>query len=177
MPTPDFVLELRRRMGHAPLWLMGATAVVVHRSGCSSADAPTMVPSPRSPGSSIPREEPADAAAREAFEEAGVVITVDRLAWIHVIPRVTYDNGDQTDYLDLTFRCSWVSGDPRPVDGEMTDLHWFPVDAIDDLIDLDADMRERIRRALADGPADFEGGRWKYAPPVSRRSIDGCTTS
>jgi hypothetical protein len=33
------------------------------------------------------------------------------------------------------------------------------VDAIDDLIDLDADMRERIRRALADGPADFEGGR------------------
>jgi hypothetical protein len=41
----------------------------------------------------------------------------------------------------------------------MTDLHWFPVDAIDDLIDLDADMRERIRRALADGPADFEGGR------------------
>jgi 8-oxo-dGTP pyrophosphatase MutT (NUDIX family) len=159
MPTPDFVLALRRRMGHAPLWLMGTTAVVVHQERVllgRRTDNGALTPIT---GIIDPREEPADAAAREAFEEAGVVITVDRLAWIHVIPRVTYDNGDQTDYLDLTFRCSWVSGDPRPVDGEMTDLHWFPVDAIDDLIDLDADMRERIRRALADGPADFEGGR------------------
>ena len=29
MPTPDFVLDLRRAIGHAPLWLMGTTAVVV----------------------------------------------------------------------------------------------------------------------------------------------------
>jgi hypothetical protein len=41
----------------------------------------------------------------------------------------------------------------------MSDLQWFPVDSLDELADLDTDMRERIRRALADGPADFEGGR------------------
>lgn len=161
MPTPDFVLELRRGIGHAPLWLMGATAVVVREGQVllgRRADNHALTPIT---GIIDPREEPADAAAREALEEAGVVITVDRLAWIHVIPRITYDNGDQTDYLDLTFRCNWLSGDPRPVDGEMTDLRWFPVDALDDLTDLDADMRERIRRALADGPADFEGGRGK----------------
>ena len=28
MPTPDFVLELRRHVGHAPLALTGVTAVV-----------------------------------------------------------------------------------------------------------------------------------------------------
>jgi len=40
----------------------------------------------------------------------------------------------------------------------MTDLGWFPIDSLDEHADLDEDMRERIRRALADGPADFVGG-------------------
>ena len=138
---------------------MGTTAVVVREDSVllgRRTDNGALTPIT---GIIDPREEPADAAVREALEEAGVVIHADRLAWIHVIPRITYDNGDQTDYLDLTFRCSWVSGEPHPVDGEMTDLAWIPVDALDELADLDPDMRERIRRALADGPADFEGGR------------------
>jgi 8-oxo-dGTP pyrophosphatase MutT (NUDIX family) len=159
MPTPDFVLDLRRAIGHAPLWLMGTTAVVVHEGRVllgRRSDNGALTPIT---GIIDPREEPADAAVREAFEEAAVVITVDRLAWIHVIPRITYDNGDQTDYLDFTFRCTWISGDPHPVDGEMTDLAWVPIDSLDSLTDLDPDMRERIRRALADGPAHFEGGR------------------
>jgi 8-oxo-dGTP pyrophosphatase MutT (NUDIX family) len=159
MPTPDFVLDLRRAIGHAPLWLMGTTAVVVHEDRVllgRRSDNGALTPIT---GIIDPREEPADAAVREAFEEAGVVITVHRLAWIHVIPRITYDNGDQTDYLDFTFRCTWISGDPHPVDGEMTDLAWVPVNSLDSLAELDPDMRERIRRALADGPAYFEGGR------------------
>jgi len=159
MPTPDFVLALRRQIGHTPLWLMGTTAVVIHEGSVllgRRTDDGALTPIT---GIIDPREEPADAAAREALEEAGVVIAVERLAWIHVIPRITYDNGDQTDYLDFTFRCRWISGELRPLDGEMSDLHWFPVDSLDELADLDADMRERIRRALADGPADFEGGR------------------
>jgi hypothetical protein len=41
----------------------------------------------------------------------------------------------------------------------MTDLAWIPIDSLDSLTDLDPDMAERIRRALADGPSDFEGGR------------------
>lgn len=158
MPTPDFVLELRRAIGHAPLWLMGTTAVVVRDGSVllgRRSDNGALTPIT---GIIDPREEPADAAVREALEEAGVVIRADRLAWIHVIPRITYDNGDQTDYLDFTFCCTWISGEPRPVDGEMTDLTWTPIDALDTLPDLDADMRERIRRALADGPADFVGG-------------------
>lgn len=159
MPTPDFVLDLRGAIGHAPLWLMGTTAVVVHEGRVlmgRRTDNGALTPIT---GIIDPREEPADAAVREALEEAGVVIRADRLAWIHVIPRITYDNGDQSDYLDLTFRCSWLSGELHPADGEMTDLHWLPLESLDDLTDLDPDMRERIRRALSDGPADFEGGR------------------
>lgn len=105
-----------------------------------------------------PGEEPAAAAAREALEEAGVVIRVERLAWVHQIPRITYANGDQADYLDLTFRCSWISGDPHPADGEMSEVGWYDLPSLGAL-EL-GDMRPRIDLALAeDGVARFEGGR------------------
>lgn len=157
MPTPDFVLELRRHLGHAPLALVGATAVIFrddrvllgHRSDNGELTPIT--------GIVDPGEEPADAAVREALEEAGVVIRVQRLAWVHQIPRVTYANGDQSDYLDLTFRCEWVSGEPAPVDGEMTDVAWY---SIDEIAGVKPEMRRRIAHAIAeDDPADFEGGR------------------
>jgi 8-oxo-dGTP pyrophosphatase MutT (NUDIX family) len=159
MPTPDFVLELRRHVGTMPLSLVGVTAVVIHEGRVllgRRSDNGHLTPIT---GIVDPREEPADAAAREALEEAGVVIRVDRLSWVHQIPRVTYENGDQSDYLDLTFRCAWVSGEPFPVDGEMTDVAWFDLDALSSL-ELSDDMRARIEAALADEPATrFESGR------------------
>lgn len=157
MATPDFVLDLRRHIGTRPLPLVGVTAVIFRDEKVllgRRSDNGALTPIT---GIVDPGEEPADAAAREAREEAGVVIHVDRLAWVHQIPRITYGNGDQADYLDLTFRCTWVSGAPEPVDGEMTDVGWF------DLHDLDAvsaEMRRRIAHAMAeDDPARFEGGR------------------
>lgn len=145
MPTPDFVLDLRRFVGTRPLPLVGVTAVIVRGEDVllgrrSDNGALTPVTGIVDPG-----EEPAVAAARESLEEAGVVIRVDRLAWVHQIPRITYGNGDQSDYLDLTFRCTWLDGEPFPVDGEMTQVGWF---ARDELRELDDDMRQRIRFAL-----------------------------
>ncbi|WP_307216031.1 NUDIX domain-containing protein [Microbacterium sp. SORGH_AS_0888] len=157
MATPDFILELRRMVGTHPLTLTGVTAVIVRgdeillgRRSDNGALTPVT-------GIVDPHEEPADAARREALEEAGVAIRVDRLAWVHQIPRVTYANGDQTDYLDLTFRCSWLSGEPYPADGEMTEVGWYP---LADLSLVDDEMRARILSALGEaGPARFEGGR------------------
>jgi 8-oxo-dGTP pyrophosphatase MutT (NUDIX family) len=155
MPTPEYVLELRRFIGTRPLFLAGVTAVVIRgdevllgRRSDNGALTPVT-------GIVDPGEEPADAACREALEEAGVVIRADRLTWVHQIPRVTYENGDQSDYLDLTFRCTWISGDPFPVDGEMTEVGWF---RLDDLVELgvDDEMRARIASALDErGEASF----------------------
>ena len=159
MPTSDFILDLCRLVGTRPLPLVGVTAVVVrgdeillgHRS-----DDGVLTPVT---GIVDPREEPADAACREALEEAGVRIRADRLAWVHQIERITYDNGDQSDYLDLTFRCSWVSGEPYPADGEMASVGWYRLDAAT-LDRLDDDMRRRVTVAVAEEPAAvFEGGR------------------
>ncbi|WP_309066334.1 NUDIX hydrolase [Microbacterium sp.] len=157
MPTPEFVLRLRERVGHEPLPLVGVTAVVFRdekvmlgRRADNGAWQPIA-------GIVEPGEEPADAAARECLEEAGVVVSVDRLALVHRLPRVTYANGDQVDYLDLVFRCSWVSGDPRPVDGELSEVGFYDLAAMGD---LDQSEVRRIALAVAeDDPAHFRGGR------------------
>jgi 8-oxo-dGTP pyrophosphatase MutT (NUDIX family) len=97
-----------------------------------------------------PGEQPAAAAAREVLEEADVVASAVRLASIGVTEPVTYANGDRSQYLDLTFRCAYVSGDPHPADGENTDAAWFE---LDDLPAMPAHMLARLAGALSDDPA------------------------
>lgn len=158
MPVPDFILELREKVGHAPLTLVGVTAVVLRdekvllgRRSDNAALTPVT-------GIVDPHEEPADAAVRETLEEAGVVARTVRLAWVHQLPRMTYANGDQADYLDLTFRCEWVSGTPFPADGELTEVAWYDLDSLP--AELSHEMRRRIAAALSeDDPTRFEGGR------------------
>jgi 8-oxo-dGTP pyrophosphatase MutT (NUDIX family) len=159
MATPDFVLDLRQAIGSAPLWLTGVSAVVLRDDEVllvRRADTGAWTPVT---GIIDPGEEPADAAVREILEEADVVASVERLVWVHVLPPLTYDNGDQAQYLDLVFRCRWESGTPFPADGENTEAAWFRLDALPELRGTHA---ERIRRAVAaDAIADarFEGGQ------------------
>jgi len=148
MATPDFVLALRDRIGHDPLWLTGVTAVVLREGQVllarrSDNGAWTPVTGIVDPG-----EHPAVAAQREVLEEADVVASVDVLAWLDVTDMVTYDNGDQTQYINLTFRCSYVSGEPNPADGENSEVAWFSLDALPEISD---EMRGRIQRAIEAG--------------------------
>jgi 8-oxo-dGTP pyrophosphatase MutT (NUDIX family) len=147
--TPDFILTLREKIGTDPLWLTGVSAVVL-RDGevllVKRADNGAWTPVT---GIVDPGEEPATAAERETLEEAGIVARATALTWVHVIPPITYPNGDQSQFLDLVFLCEYVSGDPFPVDGENTEVAWFPLDA---LPHMDSNMVERIR-----GAAQFDG--------------------
>ena len=149
MAVPDFVLELRRHVGHAPLWLAGATAVIRDPDGrrvllVRRADNGWWTPVT---GIVDPGEHPAEAAVRESWEEAAVRIRVDRVASIGVSRMVTYANGDRAQYLDHTFACTYLDGDPHPADGENTEVRWFGVDA---LPDLRPHMLARVEAGLAD---------------------------
>ena len=155
MPIPEFVLELRRHVGHSQLWLMGVTAVVV-RGGAEVLlvqRSDTHVWTPVT-GIVDPGEHPALTAVREVEEEAGVVATVRRLAAVTVGRAIVHANGDQAQYLDLVFRFRYVAGEPHPADGENTAAGWFPLSA---LPPVSEQMLERIRRALVPlGDSDFE---------------------
>lgn len=145
MSTPEFIVALREKIGHAPLWLTGVTAVVVRRSQIllvRRADSGKWAPVT---GIIDPGEEPADACAREVLEEAGVVAIPEHLALVHVTPPVVHQNGDQAQYLDLVFRLQWVGGDPYPADGENLAAQWFDMD---DLPDMPQNLLDRIEIAL-----------------------------
>ena len=170
MATPDFVLELRRHVGNAPLWMPGTTVVILRPApGCAPIDwaepiAPETVDmlcvrrsdnGAWTPVTGIvdPGEEPAVTAAREAAEEAAVDIEVRRLLSVEVVGPVTYDNGDVTTYLDVAFVGEWVSGEPRPSDGENSETAFFRADQL-------PPMNDRFLRAVAkalsaEAAADF----------------------
>ncbi|WP_165354463.1 DUF429 domain-containing protein [Nocardioides glacieisoli] len=146
-PVPDFILELRRLVGDLPLWLPGVTAVI--RRGdevllVRRADNGAWTPVT---GITDPGEEPAVTAAREAMEETGTRVRVDRLAATSVHPEVVYDNGDRAAYLDLTFACTWLEGEAHVADDESSDVRWWPLSSLPEMSEL---MLWRIDAATSD---------------------------
>ena len=149
MPIPDFIVELREIVGHRHLWLPGVTAVVrrgeeillVQRADNGAWTPVTGIPDPG--------EEPAAAAVREVLEETGVTARVDRLAssWVH--GPITHANGDVATYLDVTFACTWVAGEPYVADDESRDVAWV---RRDDLAarGVSEEMLRRVDAALSD---------------------------
>lgn len=152
MPIPEFVVELRRHIGHAPLWLIGVTAVVL-RPRPDGRDEVLLVQrsdnSAWTPVTGIvdPGEEPHVTAVREVLEEARVVAEVERLASVGASGLVTHVNGDEARYLDHTFRCRWVSGEPEVGDDESLATGWYPVDELPPMHPVFAD---RLAAALSD---------------------------
>lgn len=156
VPVPDFIVELRRAIGHATLWLPGITAVtirdrkvlLVKRSDNGAWTAVT--------GIVEPGENPADCAAREVREETGGGARATRLAWVHVTRPAVHANGDRAQYLDHVFRMDWLSGEPYPADDESTAAEWFD---LADLPPMTADMRRRIELSANDDDRTvFESG-------------------
>ncbi len=146
MPVPEFILRLRERVGHELLWLSGATAVVL--SGGQVLLVRRADDGRWAPVSGVvdPGEHPERTAVREALEEAGVTCEVDGLVWVNVTEPIHYPNGDVSQYLDLTYRCRWLSGEPFVADDESLDARWFALDALPPMADRDL---ERVRRAVA----------------------------
>lgn len=157
MPIPPYVAHLRTMIGHDLLWLPGCTAVVLRerREGRDGAVDEVLLLRRSDNGEWTPvtgivdpGEEPHVAAVREVLEETCVVAEVERLVWMSAGGVVRHANGDLAQYLDHTFRCRWVSGEPRPGDDEATETAWF---AVDDLPPMQQRFLDRIACAIADG--------------------------
>lgn len=155
MPSPDFVVQLREKIGHAPLWLPGVRGVVLDADGRvllgrrSDTGQWALITGILDPG-----EEPGPGLLREILEETGVRARLEHLLGVSTTGPVTFPNGDVCDFLTIDFRCRFVSGTARVNDDESTDVRWFAIEA---LPPLRAGHREAIIRALAfDGVPDFK---------------------
>ncbi|MCZ4078387.1 NUDIX domain-containing protein [Rhodococcus sp. H36-A4] len=149
MPVPEFVLSLRRRVGTAPLWLSGVSAVVLDENDR------ILLTRRRDNGlwavvSGIlePGEEPGPAALREISEETGIDAELIRLTSVDVTGPITYPNGDQAQYLDLTFLARRTGGEAHVADDENLAVEWFESDALPET--LSETSRLRIDKALDD---------------------------
>ncbi|WP_149361164.1 NUDIX hydrolase [Lolliginicoccus suaedae] len=159
MAIPEFILQLRQHVGTSLLWLTGVSAVVRNEHGeillARRADSGEWAVIS---GILEPGESPGPAIAREVAEEADIEIALERITSVTTSPVIAYPNGDQAQYIDICFAARHISGNPRPADGENTDIGWFPPDRLP--TDLAATSRERITLALSTGPqAWFEDAR------------------
>lgn len=133
MPTPEFILKLRKKIGHDLLWLMGVSGYVEDEQGRvllgrrSDTGEWAMVYGINEPG-----EEPADTVAREVKEETGVDVIVTDLVSVKSSKKVlTYANGDNTMYMDHLFLCKPdPNGNMEPFvgDEESLSVGWFSPD-------------------------------------------------
>lgn len=159
MPTPAYITDLRTVWGHRPLLLPGVSGVVV--DGVPGRERVLLVRRADTGRWSVPAgivepgEQPADCIARELWEETRVRVRVERLALLRTDPEITYPNGDRCQFIAMTFRCGYESGEATVGDEESTDVAWFAVDGLPP--DLSEHARRRIASALPiEGPCLFE---------------------
>lgn len=117
MPISPYIRGLREHVGSARLLLPSVSAHIFDDANrlllVRHADGGVW----STPGGVIePDERPADAAVREAWEETGLHVRVDRLVGAYGGPEcvVRYPNGDESQYVIVAFGCAIVSGSPRP---------------------------------------------------------------
>jgi len=147
MPVPEYILGLRKKVGNDLLWLPGVRGVVIDDGGrillAQRADNRqwALVSGILDPG-----EQPAQGLVREIFEETGVVAEAERVVSVGAVGPFTYPNGDVCEFLDVVFRCRYVSGTARINDDESLAVGWF---TLDELPELMPGHLTSIRHALA----------------------------
>lgn len=138
MPTPDFIVSLREKIGHDQLFLPSVTAVIVRAVPTGSAiwELPSVLLAQRAdngtwgPISGIcePGEEITTTALREVKEEIGLDGCIEALLGVGQVGPVVCPNGDKCMYMDTAIRVS-VPDDAEPVisDEENIAAQWFSV--------------------------------------------------
>ncbi len=157
MPSSEYVLRMRAHIGHEPLMLQAATAMLYDDAGRI-----LLVRSIESNewltigGAIDPEEHPADAAVRECWEELGLLVEPTELMGVFGGPefRVTYPNGDIVSYLTILFKARILSGTAKPDGVEIAEMRYFTREECTGLA-MNSATRILIRHAF-----EYEGRPW-----------------
>ena len=134
MPISDYLKNLRRHVGTAPIMMPAVIGVVTNQRD------EILLTRPRDDqgnwyrvgGARDPHEQPADAIEREVFEETGVGCRAVRILGVYAEPPITYANGDVVLYVTTAFLCRALesSHQPRPRDDELVEAKFVAPETI-----------------------------------------------
>jgi 8-oxo-dGTP pyrophosphatase MutT (NUDIX family) len=169
MPISEYIRRLRKRIGTDLLLVPSVTVLLFDDEGrillVRNADVNHWV----APGGAIdPFELPAEAAAREMWEETGLWVEPCRILGVYgggPEYHVTYGNGDQVLYVMTVFEARLLSGEPHPDGVETSEVAFFSSADLDH-VDVAPWVRSVLMAARADRKrASFEPSTWR--PPVT----------
>ena len=129
----DYIMNLRKLVGHRLLLQVGASVIVEDGEGRVLLGRRTDNHAWGYPGGSVePDEDVEEAARRELFEETGLTAGRMELFGIWSGPRLhyVYPNGDEVSNIDIVYLCRDFSGALRAQSEEIEELNWFAPDAL-----------------------------------------------
>ena len=129
----DYIMDLRKIVGHRPLLQVGASVIVENRAGEVLLQKRADNHCWGYAGGSVELDEAVeDAARRELLEETGLIAGALELFGVWSGPELhyVYPNGDEVSNVDIGFLCREFSGELKPQNSEVEALRFFAVDEV-----------------------------------------------
>ena len=129
----DYIMDMRKRVGHIPLMQCGASVIVENERGEILLQQRSDNGAWGYPGGAVELYESVeDAARRELFEETGLHAGKMELLGVFSGPEMayTYPNGDQVSNVDIVFVCREWQGELVCQPGEVEALAFFAPEAL-----------------------------------------------
>ena len=129
----DYIMGLRKLVGHRPLLQVGASVIVENEKGEVLLQKRADNHCWGYAGGSVELDEPVElAAARELFEETG--LTALELELFGVFSgkdlHYVYPNGDEVSNVDIVYLCKRYEGTLSCQADEVEELRFFPADSL-----------------------------------------------
>lgn len=152
----DYIMDLRKIVGHRPLLQVGASVIVEDSHGRILLQLRSDNHCWGYAGGSVELDEIVeDAAKRELFEETGLI--AEELELFGVFSGVDchyiYPNGDEVSNVDIVYVCKKYTGTLLCQAGEVDDLRFFCVD------ELPENISPPIRKALLKWAEDKQNSK------------------
>jgi 8-oxo-dGTP pyrophosphatase MutT (NUDIX family) len=156
MGMSDYVKQLREKVGHELLFWPSVACLIRDEDErilfVRHVDGHWTFPA----GAMDPGERPAEAAAREVREEAGIVVEPTRIVGVYGGGQAfqgVYSNGDEVAWITVLFEARILSGTPAPSDDETAEVRWATPDEAFAL-QLSSASRLMLERVLDGVPFD-----------------------